>query len=446
LQKRYQVLVAEHFGQATTTAPGPRLLPALTTAWAATQAAWRFYHNPRLTPQRLAQPLRAAAAELVPTHCTDFVLAVHDWSDLDYRSHTSKQDCLVLGQKEEIGYELHSCLLLSETTGDPLSPVYQALKSADGLTSSRQAHTTPWPATRTNLDAVLGTMNYVGRLQLGRRAVHLIDAEADSVFHFRAWHKAQHLFVVRVRGARKVKHRGQIRSLNEVAQQLRRQRALTFSRTVVYHGRPAQQFVAAATVVLYRAARRERRAEGQPRTVPGKPLTLRLVVSEVRDTEGRVLAVWLLLTNVPERVAAAEIALWYYWRWRIESYFKLLKAAGQQVEHWQQETAEALFRRLLIASMACVLTWQVALQPGPDGESLRALLIRLSGRVLKRGQPWTLPALFAGVQVLLATLWVQEEYSAAEVRKLAQGLALPHVVNAGARPSRKPRTRHGPAP
>ena len=77
------------------------------------------------------------------------------------------------------------------------------------------------------------------------------------------------------------------------------------------------------------------------------------------------------------------------------------------MEHWQQETAEALTRRLLVASMACVLVWRVSRQPGPEGESLHNLLVRLSGRLVKRGQqPWTLPALLEGLWVLLAMVAV----------------------------------------
>ena len=61
--------------------------------------------------------------------------------------------------------------------------------------------------------------------------------------------------------------------------------------------------------------------------IPGPPLPLRLVVTEVRDLKGRVLARWLLLTNVPAALAdAATIARWYYFRWRIESLHKLLKS------------------------------------------------------------------------------------------------------------------------
>jgi len=90
------------------------------------------------------------------------------------------------------------------------------------------------------------------------------------------------------------------------------------------------------------------------------------------------------------------------------------------VEHWQQETAEALTRRLLIASMACVLAWQVSRQPGAEGASLRALLVRLSGRLIKRGQGWTLAALLEGLWVLLAMVAVSEDYSGEQLRAAAR--------------------------
>jgi IS4 transposase len=43
--------------------------------------------------------------------------------------------------------------------------------------------------------------------------------------------------------------------------------------------------------------------------------------------DGEVLAEWLLLSNIKD-VDAATLALWYYWRWQIECFFKLLKSAG----------------------------------------------------------------------------------------------------------------------
>lgn len=124
------------------------------------------------------------------------------------------------------------------------------------------------------------------------------------------------------------------------------------------------------------------------RTRQGKPLDLRLVVSEVRDESGAVLARWLLWTNV-RGVSAATIALWYYWRWQIESYFKLLKRAGHHVEQWQQTCAVAIARRLLVAAMACVVVWALARAPPPAAAEARTLLVRLSGRLVKRGVEFT---------------------------------------------------------
>lgn len=405
-------------------------------------AAWRFYHNPRVSPKILAQPLLDAARQAVPVTCDDYVLAVHDWSQLDFHTHTAKHDTMVLGQAEEIGYDLHTCLLVSDTVGEPLAPVYQGVQSARGLTSSRTLHTNPWPADRSHLDALVETMNFVRRQQLGRTAVHVIDAEAASVAHFRAWAKASHLFLVRVKDSRVVLHAGCRRQLHEVVQQL--QPRFAFAREVLHHGQPAQQFVAETEVVLYRPAKPWRKnQDGRRVTVKGPALTLRLVVSQVRDAAGQLLAEWRLLTNVPGSVLAAQVALWYYWRWRIESYFKLLKSAGQQVEHWQQETAEAVTRRLLVAGMACVLVWQVARQEGADGVSLRALLMRLSGRAVKRSQPWTLPGLLAGLWVLLAMVTVSEEYTLTQLRQAAQSIL---GENEDAKPTNRPQTTHGPPP
>lgn len=128
-----------------------------------------------------------------------------------------------------------------------------------------------------------------------------------------------------------------------------------------------------------------------------------------------------MLSNATE-ADAATIALWYYWRWRIESYHKLLKKAGQQVQSWQQETAAALTKRLLVAAMSVVLVWRLARTEGADAAAMRDLLIRLSGRQMKRGKgrpTFTEPALLAGLGVLISMLEVLSEHSLKEIRNLA---------------------------
>ena len=112
---------------------------------------------------------------------------------------------------------------------------------------------------------------------------------------------------------------------------------------------------------------------------------------------------------------------------KIESYFKLLKSAGMNVEDWQQWSAAAIARRLLVAGMACVVVWRLARSSHPQAEPARQLLVRLSGRQMKRGRTFTRPSLLAGLWVLLAILEVLETHSIEELRTLA-AVALPQFA------------------
>ncbi|MGV8894627.1 MAG: hypothetical protein ACOH2K_17135 [Burkholderiaceae bacterium] len=80
--------------------------------------------------------------------------------------------------------------------------------------------------------------------------------------------------------------------------------------------------------------------------------------------------------NVTAQVADAQLALWYYWRWEIESFFKLLKGAGHQLESWEQETARATFNRILIATQSCVMAWGLMRAHGEDAIQTRMFLVR----------------------------------------------------------------------
>ncbi|MDQ7084493.1 MAG: transposase [Sulfurovum sp.] len=77
------------------------------------------------------------------------------------------------------------------------------------------------------------------------------------------------------------------------------------------------------------------------------------------DEDNNIVAQWMLLSNVPKEVTATTIGTWYYHRWKIESYFKLLKSSGFNLESWQQETPMALFRRLLVVSYPTLFVWKI---------------------------------------------------------------------------------------
>jgi hypothetical protein len=423
LKKRYRQLVSEHLNNQESWAAGSTGLAIDTKrAFAATQAAWRFYDNDAVTLPILIKPLIEVARTTLAGSPSDYALVVHDLSHLDYRSHQRKQDRKLLSNKHELGYLLQPALVVEAITGEPVAPVYQSVTAADGQHTTQSEQAVPGQAMT---DAVTTAMEIVESLDLGKKLVHIADREADSVWHYRHWDDQGRLFLTRADNERLVRHEGVERSLPEIASLLRPK--LEYARAVEFKGRLATQYVAETTICLERPACLHREVEGQRKRqkIAGKPLSLRLVVSEIRDQEGAVLSQWLLLTNVWE-VSASQIALWYYWRWRIESYFKLLKSAGHEVEHWQQTTAQAVAKRLLIAAMACVVVWRLARDKSSQAAELRTVLVRLSGRQMKYGCDFTEPALLAGLGVLIPMLCLLENYDLDQVKELVAA-CLPNV-------------------
>ena len=187
--------------------------------------------------------------------------------------------------------------------------------------------------------------------------------------------------------------------------------SLSFEKTrkVTHKGKTYWQWVGEAGVSVTRPAKPSCKKSAKA-PVPGDPVQARLVVSRILTDEGTRLAEWFLLSPVTG-VDKATLTLWYYWRWKIESFFKLLKSAGQHLESWQQESAQAIAKRLLVASMACVTIWAMAADKSERAAELRTLLVKLSGRQMKGKQPFTYPALLDGMWVWLALLETMEAFS-----------------------------------
>jgi hypothetical protein len=403
---------------------GVHALPTLAKGFATTQAAYRFFANPRIDLPMLGSPLVEHARQSVPQCCDDWLLVVGDWSNLHYNGHGSKTDRVELSCRRDLGYEMFTALAVSDRDGSPLAPLCLELRARQGLYTTRSQGIVE-PASQ--LDGVEPVMDHVLGQRLGKPVVFIIDREADSVMHFRRWDAAGKKFLVRANDNPKVVHEGKKKPLARVAQSIRSR--MKPSGSVLYRGKPAQQFVAETIVVLTRPAclYRVDKKTGRKKhkIVPGPALALRLVVAEVRDEHGKVLARWLLLSNLPSSVPASSIALWYYWRWRIESYHKLLKGAGQQVEQWLQESAQALIRRLIVTAMTAVLVWQIARDPSPQAAQLRQTLVKLSGRQMNRtanGRGFTEPALLAGLCILIPMMIALEEMSLEDLKSAAHQL------------------------
>lgn len=425
LQARYVKMVSAHMNSSNRNAAGPNLLAGQNEPASATQAAWRFLNNPNVQLIDLVEPLRQAGRDACKYSDSGFVLLVHDWCKLDYKTHTSKTDLRQVTHEHDIGYDMTSALLVDAHNGKPLAPMQMHLKTADAVHST--GSDVP-DLDDHHLDQIEPTMREADQWDLEREVVHVIDREGDSLGRMRMWDAAGHRFLIRS-DDRRVLWEGESWLISEITEYFDSQVLFESVGDALHHGKAVRQEVAEADIVLHRPHKIY--VDGKQHEVAGRPLPMRLVVTRLIDEDDYIVAQWTLLANVwASEVSALQIALWYYWRWLIETFFKLLKSHGQELEHWQQQNGEAIARRILVGSMACVVVWALLDDDSPEAEETKAILIRLSGRQMKHGRPATAPALLTGYMALLSIndLLTQTDIDIGKIKRIATN-ALPFKVH-----------------
>ena len=402
--------MAEHSHVVGAAVNGLSSLPGTAQPFAATRAMTRFLNHENIPFHALIEPAQDSIRSELARRPGCLVLVVHDWSMFNFNRHHSKRDRYVRSHESDLGYELGTALAVDADDGRPLGSMEFRLRTARGMLSTRLGDVAFPPG---HIDELDDAMAAAAGWRLGRTPIHVIDREADSVGHYRRWHAAGHRFVIRADRDRVVLHAGRECALAEVVASLdgcfaELRDAESRPEVVTIRAGTGTVHVAATQVVLHRPARHytgERTASGSKKQaeIPGPPLPLRMVVTRVVEETGVVLAEWWLLTNVAgEKAEAATIGRWYAWRWSIESYHKLIKSSGMNAEAWQQESGAAFLRRLCVASMACLTVWHLQRDKSPAAGRLRVVLVRLSGRQMKYRVESTAPALWAGLERLLA--------------------------------------------
>jgi hypothetical protein len=401
-RKRFWQLVREHAHTVNPALTSLSALPGTAAPFASTLGMSRFLNHEFVTLPALIEPAQDTIRNALARSDGPVALVAHDWSMIRYRARNA--DRYQRSHTTDLGYELGTALVIETARGRPLGPVELRLRTAHEIVSTR-----PAPATRPTgrIDELGAVFDAAGRWNLGRPIVHVIDREGDSVDHYRQWARQGHTFLVRADDDRVVKFNGRDVKLWELVRGpgLAWQAVVDGQEqpvTLTAEGVEGVLWVCEVAVVLDRPAKK--RVGGRRIDVPGEPLPLRLVITWVLGSDGEVLAEWFLFTNVGPRFDAATLGRWYAWRWRIEGYHKLLKSAGMNAEGWQQETGEAVARRLVVASTACLAVWCLQHEESVEAVPVRRALVRLSGRQMKRGVDHTAPALLAGLDKLLAVL------------------------------------------
>lgn len=403
-------------------APGIKdIASAQKTSFATTQAVWRFLNNENVSFQQLNQPIQAMAVQQISESKHDFALVAHDWSQLQFAKHSNKINKLQRTHVNDVGYELQSSLLIDADSGIPIAPLAQTLCDATG----RHSTFTDYAEKDSHLNALMSQIDHIESMNLGKKLIHMIDREGDSIAHLREMQQKGYHWLIRCKEGNLIDFDGKKQKVKDVVAQT----VMSQITEVNFKGQKAILHIGEAEIRITRPAKPSGLDKNGKRfpEKKGEPLTTRLIISEVRDADGTFKGRWCLFSNTPALISAVELSTWYYWRWTIESFFKLLKQAGHDVESWLQTTPQAILRRLLIACMACTLTWRIQRSNDELNTRVRVFLARISGRLQKRGKRESAPAILAGLSILLNTLQLLSEYSEKELMEMAQiALRYPH--------------------
>jgi hypothetical protein len=314
------------------------------------EGAYRFFSNPRVTPDDILAPHVEATRQRCQS-AGDF-LVVHDSTKFAYRFDGERQGLgraqLTNSKSKQMFFGHLSLALAADGTRRPLGVA--ALKTWIRGSARSGVEYQRWETQLRTASERLGGL---------KGAIHLMDREADDYEMFASLVGDGHRFVVRCLHNRWLEHEPKPTKLHDVFATLEcsigRQTRLTRRKehrnpvNAKIHparaARTANLSVAATTVALKRPL--SRRAHTDTSRLPAS-VTLNVVrVWEANPPAHEEPVEWFLYTTEPIDSAEQQLAVvdHYRARWTIEEYFKALKT-GCEFEKRQLQDYEALINLL----------------------------------------------------------------------------------------------------
>jgi hypothetical protein len=327
-----------------------RSIPAAFRGWGETQAAYRFFDNEKVTPEKVLEPHREATLQRIAQR--PVVLCIEDTSDLDFTSKTETQGLGPLSYEFTRGINIHPMLAVTpEGLCLGVLDLWRWVRDPDDHGGKdRQDRLSRPLAQKESLRWVEGYKKVSEfQPQVGEtRLVYLADRDSDLFELFEAAAQGQADWLIRAAQDRAVlgggliwEKVGQAPSLGQVEFDLPAGR-----------GRSARRVVQSL-----RAARVPLRAPYRPDKKLAPVEVTAILAREDNPPAGEDPIEWLLLTNLPVESLedACEKVQWYLCRWQIEVFFRILKS-GCKVEQLQLQTRERIEVAL---ALYLIVAWRV---------------------------------------------------------------------------------------
>jgi hypothetical protein len=325
------------------------------------EGAYRFFSNPKVSPNAILGAHYLATAERVRASTMTTVVA-HDTSDLCFGG-SSERDGVGAVSNDGKGLSLHTALALT-SEGRPLGLLEVETHTRLEKVNSNKTYAKRPPNQKESARwgrTVERAMERVGTHV--HSVVHVMDREADSYLLFDQLLARCQSFVIRLCQNRRLvddEHRYLFDAVEKVQVVVERPAPLSKRtdrnrRVSAKKGHPARSArvaklaLGARMVTVKCAAKARRYAEQEQRSMNV------VRVWEPAPPEGEPAVEWLLVTDLPIDTPSQleRIVDYYRLRWTIEEFFKALKT-GCSFEERQLESRHALDNALaVLAPIAC---------------------------------------------------------------------------------------------
>uniref|UniRef100_T1HJU9 Acyltransferase n=1 Tax=Rhodnius prolixus TaxID=13249 RepID=T1HJU9_RHOPR len=152
----------------------------------------------------------------------------------------------------DVGYELQTRLLVDAANGLPIAPLSQTLTDRAGC---RSTLTEGLSESLTHMDALTADIARVESLATGKKLVHLIDREGDSIGHMRTLSSQGICWLIRGKEGHRAEWGGDTRKIGEIADDL----PFIANGQVGWKGKKANMEIGETSVIITRTAKAKRK-------------------------------------------------------------------------------------------------------------------------------------------------------------------------------------------
>ncbi|MFI3184470.1 MAG: IS4 family transposase, partial [Methylococcaceae bacterium] len=320
--------------------------------WADTKAAYRFFDNPKVSPEKILTPHYERTVKRMKSHA--LVLAVQDTTFFNYTHHPQTEGLGEIGAKaqNQRGFGMHSTLAVTPQ-GLPLGLLTQQyFERPIGAASHTALENQKLPIEEKESYRWIEAFEQVIALTPEEvQVVTVCDREADFYEMFVTAKEKPADLLVRAKTDRRLDEEAKYLWATVESQGKAGDLTVDIVGNDKRKARQATVSVRFCTVTL-RPPRRP-----QQKKLPPITLTAILVREDNPPADIKEPIEWLLLTNtiVNDFSQALQVIEWYCCRWQIEVFHKIIKS-GCRVEDCGLQTAVRLQNYI---ALMCVVAWRL---------------------------------------------------------------------------------------